>query len=231
MCSTWPPSTSTANAVRSVSSPRCARLTADAIAVRGVRSSWLTSEVNRCSRAMRCSSDVAISLKEDATGARSTSWPTSNRRVRSPALMARAATATSANGRMTRRDAIHPANAPITVVIEAATIKSGLEGRQRALVFGQRDELEVLGIEAGQSSADNDVRDSVHIDPLAGRAGGLDCIDEAGRESVLVEVDDRRMPHAVQANDSRALDTAPKELMRFCDRSRRRKSTPWRPTR
>jgi len=75
--------------------------------------------VNRTSRAIRDSSEEAISLKESTTGCRSGSCAPSSRRSSSPEAMAAAASATPANGRSTRRDSSHPTIAPPSVATPA----------------------------------------------------------------------------------------------------------------
>ena len=81
--------------------------------MRGERSSWLTSEVNRASRSMRSWSWSTIGLKEPVRPARSGSSMASGSRVSSrPPAMAMAAAETPVSGRSDRPAAERPTAAP-----------------------------------------------------------------------------------------------------------------------
>ena len=101
-CRTWLRNTSTACRVRS-SLRRSITSTAADIAVKGVRSSCVTSDANRVSRSTRCWSVSAMSLNEVASGARSASPGACNRVSRWPSAICAAPAANPRSGRNTCR--------------------------------------------------------------------------------------------------------------------------------
>ena len=84
--------------------------------VRGDRSSWLTSEVNRASRSIRPWRLPAMRLNEPASAFRSASSPASTLVPNCPPAMATAASEIPDSGRRTRPLAQRPTTAPAMVV-------------------------------------------------------------------------------------------------------------------
>ena len=107
------------------SSRRDSRTCTDAAKViRGLRSSWLTSEVNRASRSTRSCSVVTMSLNAEVRACMSGSSVGSRRVSSRPSAIARAACAALASGRTARREANTPSAIPTNVVVNAASTRA-----------------------------------------------------------------------------------------------------------
>ena len=106
--------------------------------VRGERSSWLTSDVNRASRSIRFWRLAAIRLNEVARSRRSGSPPVSTRVSSWPPAIETAASEIPARGSRARPAAHRPTMAPATVVKRAPAARAMARDR-RVLASSSRE--------------------------------------------------------------------------------------------